>query len=645
MIAGIILRNFKTYQSINYIPLSSGKKFSALVGENGVGKSSVLEALDSFFNGSDWNFNHSLNKGFSEREPFICPVFIIKNELISPDFEFFEFVVEASEACWGSSVSDFNTSHKLHAEAFVSHRDLLEKNGLSKNTHYLIPFGLKKNSKTSSPDLFFSFFEGLRKFPKKNEHPSLDKLQAFIHSYYEYIYLPSDIDFGEYVKIHGRTTQALLGQKLDSIVRGIVKKEMVGSINKSLNAFLDETSKKLGGYQYKRPSLKQNLVNQSHLTEKIIEAFFESKVLHRIGERDAGTPVGDLSSGEKRQALIDVAKAFLLANAESDKKQVVLAIDEPELSLHVSACFSQFEKLRDISLSGVQSLITTHWYGFMPIISEGVAIYCPKTDSPPLILDLRCFREDIKKIKATTKGSLPAELELKGINDLVQSIIASITGAGYNWLICEGSADKIYLDHYLKDEQIFIVPVGGAVTVKKIYSYLYMALEESRGNVNGKVYCLIDTDKKVELFNSQESIPNIVIKRIKNNEEDFSTDLLRTSDNNFYPPTVIEDTLDAKGFIGTLGEFVEDPKYGELVNEIYPNIERENDEWPSGLATNLKPTDRNALNSLFEEDGFKVKFALKYANVADPAEIPKWICELKTFFARERQKPRGRSRK
>lgn len=232
MIAGIILRNFKTYQSINYIPLSSGKNFSALVGENGVGKSSVLEALDSFFNGSDWNFNHSLNKGFSEREPFICPIFIIPNDIISSDLEFFDFVVAASEACWGSNVSDFNTSHKQHAEIFVGHRALLANNGFSKNTHYLIPFGLKKNSKTSSPDFFFSFFEGLRGFPKKSEkkeaYQSLERLQVFISSYYEYIYLPSDIDFGEYVKIHGKTTQALLGQKLDSIVRGIIKKTWWG---------------------------------------------------------------------------------------------------------------------------------------------------------------------------------------------------------------------------------------------------------------------------------------------------------------------------------------------------------------------------------------------------------------------------------
>src|SRR5690554_5186070 len=67
MIVGLLVRNFKTYQAINYLQISNGKCFSALVGANGAGKSSVLEALNSFFNGADWNYHHSLSRGFKER--------------------------------------------------------------------------------------------------------------------------------------------------------------------------------------------------------------------------------------------------------------------------------------------------------------------------------------------------------------------------------------------------------------------------------------------------------------------------------------------------------------------------------------------------------------------------------------------------
>ena len=43
MIIGVILRNFKTYKNINYIPLSNGESFSGFIGANGIGKSSILE--------------------------------------------------------------------------------------------------------------------------------------------------------------------------------------------------------------------------------------------------------------------------------------------------------------------------------------------------------------------------------------------------------------------------------------------------------------------------------------------------------------------------------------------------------------------------------------------------------------------------
>ncbi|EAS5601021.1 hypothetical protein D9R73_23665, partial [Salmonella enterica] len=57
MIIGLFLRYFKTYGGNNYIPLSSGSNFCGLIGNNGIGKSSVLESLDSFFNSKNWNLN------------------------------------------------------------------------------------------------------------------------------------------------------------------------------------------------------------------------------------------------------------------------------------------------------------------------------------------------------------------------------------------------------------------------------------------------------------------------------------------------------------------------------------------------------------------------------------------------------------
>ncbi|WP_354665182.1 AAA family ATPase, partial [Escherichia coli] len=41
-----MLRNFKNFKNQHYIPLTLNNKSSWLIGENGVGKSSILQALD-----------------------------------------------------------------------------------------------------------------------------------------------------------------------------------------------------------------------------------------------------------------------------------------------------------------------------------------------------------------------------------------------------------------------------------------------------------------------------------------------------------------------------------------------------------------------------------------------------------------------
>lgn len=50
MVVGLFLKNYKIYNNINFIPVSNGETFCAYIGQNGAGKSSVLEAFDTFFN-------------------------------------------------------------------------------------------------------------------------------------------------------------------------------------------------------------------------------------------------------------------------------------------------------------------------------------------------------------------------------------------------------------------------------------------------------------------------------------------------------------------------------------------------------------------------------------------------------------------
>lgn len=652
MIVGLFLRNYKTYQNINYIPLSKGKHFSAIVGENGVGKSSLLEAMNTLLNGADWNFNNIVvANGFETREPFVCAVFLYEKTRLHSSFKHVEALSAASELIWSTGSSGYNASHRKIATQFCEHVKSLKSEGYNSDTHYIFPFGVLKRSATGPAENYFSIFDSLEdlvatSFSEIANKPFQDAIAQLVQETYSYVYLPSEIDFQYYTKIEGQTIQALLGRKLDAIVRSFISSKTVGEINKGLAAFLEEIAGVLDGYEYRKPSKKQNLFNHSHFTEKVIEAFFDSKVLTRV-DSNGSVPVNNLSSGEKRKALIDVARGFLLRSEQSGSTQVILAVDEPELSLHVSSCFEQFEKLKEIADAKVQTFVTTHWYGFMPVISNGVAVYVAKSDQArsASIIDLRAFRDDIKQLKKDSQGSLPANIELKGMNDLVQSIIASITGSDYRWIVCEGSSDKIYLDKFFSGiNRPYVLAVGAAKNVKKVFSYLVMALEGDRDDVKGKVYFLLDTDKQFEKFESTDGIASFRIRRLLNSSDARRTELVQTTDSAFYPPTEIEDCLNSEAFLETLMSFSELDEYKEIFNKFTEELSIQNKGLPSGLAFNLRDSDKLVMEELFNVKSFKVKFALKYVQSELAYDLPAWVEDVDLFLnppkPRVRRKPK-----
>lgn len=60
-------------------------------------------------------------------------------------------------------------------------------------------------------------------------------------------------------------------------------------------------------------------------------------------------------------------------------RELILAIDEPEVSMNVVNCFPQFERLERLSKDfNRQVMITTHWYGSLPITNSGHLLHVSK---------------------------------------------------------------------------------------------------------------------------------------------------------------------------------------------------------------------------------------------------------------------------
>ena len=319
---------------------------------------------------------------------------------------------------------------------------------------------------------------------------------------------------------------------------------------------------------------------------------------------------------------------------------MVLAVDEPDASLHVSACHDQFAKLAsvvDLVEPRAQVLLTTHWYGYLPIAQEGVAhsMTGELTELSFTSIDLYSYREDVKQKVASTKGKLPVDVAIKSYNDLVQSVVASVVRDDpYNWIFCEGTSDKIYLNHFLKglvqSKKLRILPVGGFKEVRRIYEYLSAPIGDKEYDVKGRVLCLVDTDAQLPRKEIAKPTKNLGFKRVVFDAGKIS--LVNADSELSAPVTTIEDCLDPVDFYTSIHDFIKNnyPSDESLLalHKEYPLV---GDASASYAAMDLRDTARTRLRDLFEADDNKVRFAKKYVENAE-SKAPSWIAEVRKFF-------------
>lgn len=652
MIIGVFLRYFKTYSGTNYIPLSSGSNFCGLVGNNGIGKSSILEAFDSFFNGKSWNINSGMKKAStSTAGPHIVPVFLIKKEdLPERHHEAANFLtalaLNFNERSTGMSLTP--TTRPLIA-TFVAHIDKLKRN-ININEHFIIPIGINTSGTVNLSVLNSQLLTQILNAPadqienlRLKTSPLMGHFQAlleYLKDEYEYIYIPKEIDPETFTKLETSEIQKLMGESLEQIIQEKIPKETIGKINSELTDFIAQIDKELEIYSYRSSGTRQQNLKRKDVYKLIIDAFFRIRKLNKK-DTNGWTEISSLSSGEKQRAIIDIAQAFL-KNHRENGDNLLLGIDEPECSLHMSACFEQFDNLFNISENCCQLLFTTHWYGYLPTVENGctTSIIKDGTTHQFDLYDLAGYREEIKQKTKQAKEKIPYDIRIKSTNDLIQSIISStLADNPYNWLICEGSTEKLYLSYYLKDlvhsKKLRIVPVGGAKEVKKIFQLLEASHDDLKKDIKGKVFLLSDTDSEILTYHVN-NIEKIKAKRIVNDQNTLNTLLVDIHSVKVSPPTEIENCLNGYIFSETIKTFIPDHPYLE---ELITGKNFDND-LISYFSMNLRPNEVQILDNFFNAQGVKYEFAKRYIDTDDfwnntigrPTPAPAWLDDIKAYF-------------
>lgn len=252
------------------------------------------------------------------------------------------------------------------------------------------------------------------------------------------------------------------------------------------------------------------------------------------------------------------------------------------------------------------------------------------------MINLQNYREQVKQLTTDSKGKFPFDIKLKSMNDFIQSIMSSITSEKpFNWIICEGSSEKVYLSSYFSDliesHRLRIVPVGGAKYIKSIYQQLDLIFDDFKTEVQGKIFLVSDTDKDIvqyPIHNKERK--NLQCKRLLLNGNKI--DLKHIDSTAVSPYTEIEHALNGKIFYQTLLSYKDE--YLENLSFLEENIDISNDEL-SANALDLRQSEQQKLEAFFDIEGMKYDFSIRYCEILKESEgcmAPSWIDELRKYF-------------
>lgn len=577
MIVGVMLRHYKSYYNINFIPFLENTEvpYSVFIGNNGVGKSAILEAIDVFFNDREWNVNVNGKK----QDAFICPVFLVKKEKFNEKYpEEINLMTSISDYFWDADEkANANISNNDHLMSFLRFKNKLKHD--YREEHYLLMIGIEHENKNA----YFNTFNGdiRKKIPERlliedvtNFEKQLINLKKHISDLYSYVYIPVEQSIQQTLKLENTEMQAFLSKNILEEIESVLNKNVNGNgngngsgrresvvdyINQHLEEFMVNVNGALSNidkaYSYNH-DIRRKLTARD-IRDKILDAYFPLRTLKKDSK-----PLVQLSSGEQRKALIDTAYAFLTTNPnEIREREIILAIDEPETSMHVSNCFDQFERLEKLTRDHkYQVLITTHWYGFMPITEKGFMHYVEERADNKIKISSYSFYNYLEE-----RRSYPDVVELKSLYDLATSILTFMrSNPNINWLVCEGSDDKMYLEYLLRGQGDFrILPVGGCGNVVKLFQLLYSPISEKvqTKQIDSKILFLIDTDrlfKKVEkpIYFSGEVDEIVHLRRLQIIGDKI--ELVNPLKNEVYEETEIEDCLNPQIYYDAISKVVEE---------------------------------------------------------------------------------------
>lgn len=324
MIVGLFLRHYKIYKGATYIPfgIENIENLNLFIGQNGAGKSSILEALDTFFN----NRPFTIHNGEKKSEAFVAPLFMINES----ELEFFDknsqiIIKEVSKVLFDLTESQ-SPNYKPYKSFFEQKSNLFKK--YEKTYLFLYGFCPEQDRNTN---IFITFDDRIKKklgtvtpFNYEKELlKSISTLRTDILNYYSYQYIPVETSIDDFLRLESKGMQELMSESVKKRIDKTLHEKLpvkvelgrpkaqsiLDIVNNDLDTFVNEVEGIIQEidkeYDFERDFKSKTKITSNHLTDVVIEAFFSKRTLKKSKK-----PVKNLSAGERKKALIDIAFAF-----------------------------------------------------------------------------------------------------------------------------------------------------------------------------------------------------------------------------------------------------------------------------------------------------------------------------------------------
>ena len=534
-IEAIVLRNFKCYGATTIVPVffSGRGNFLGLIGENGVGKSAVLQGFDAFFNNKNWHRNKITRSAQED-----CGVALIVSCLLGE-------IAGLSQGC-----KDAISAHNNSLRSVLQTKTPDFEGGVNNDLVFFSCFILKNGS--------FGVFDGL-KLISDSVKPACE-MHKFILGCLTYVYVDAEVNIDGAVGVNSQLLQFIKGTGFVGDVEKRLKNAkdengntLSSQINTLVLNYFDETVvKKLqqfdSSYSYKNITTGASAnLSEKQLAELVVQVMFKNRELTK---QYAGRHIGlsEMSSGQRRAALLDYLLVVISSLDSIQKTKIILGIDEPEISVGASARIQQFEKLAKISSEIGGVLFSTHWYGWIQQLVEGAGLLVE--ESVDGTRNLTPF-----SLKSFSEINVSKPYEMRMMFDFLSSLGAwAENNSNMKFIICEGITDfNLINKHFSTYKVIFTVGAGQVINLYKIFQdYVFKV------NINGEklrnIVFLIDTDP-----DKAKDLPaggsNSNLKRLSRDSKGRVEVVCENK--NLSEKCSIEDLLSAVPFLASLHEAVD----------------------------------------------------------------------------------------